>query len=239
MIFSKHYTTNWHDTDATRRVRASRLLVYMQETSNHHVTSIGMPLDELRDKKGLAFILSRLSLKIYRPLYAFEDIEVQTWTCPSRGFSSIRCFRILRDGEIVADAHSTWALVDINEKKFCRPSESGYAFDDEEPLTVELPQRFRLPDGCELCEIGERRIVYSDLDYNMHMNNTHYPDMLCDFMPIDDVGRISGMVLSYLHEAAFGDTLSIGCCERDGVYYFRTHSEKGDVCLEAQVFTEK
>ncbi len=235
MKFTRRYTTNWHDTDAQRRVRPTRLLVYMQETSNPHMTSCGSSLDALRDERGLAFILSKISLAIYRPLYAFEDIEVQTWTCRSRGFSFIRCFRILRGDEIIADAHSVWALVDINNKKFCRVEDSGYNFEDEEPLFLDLPQRFRLPDGCELRELGKRRIVYSDLDYNMHMNNTKYPDMLCDYMPIDDVGNIKGMVLSYLHEAAFGDTLAVCGCERDGVHYFRTVSEAGDICLEAQV----
>ena len=235
MKFTKKFTTNWHDTDAERRVRATRLLVYMQETSNRHMASLGTNLDNLRDRKKLAFILSKLSLAIYRPLYAFEEIEVETWTCASRGFSFIRCFRIKRGEDIIADAHTTWALIDTQSQRFCRPSDSGYAYEDEEPLYLDLPQRFRLPEGSELCELGQRRIVYSDLDYNMHMNNTKYPDMLCDFMPIDKIGNIKGMVLSYLHEAAFGDTMSVRGCEKDGIYYFRTVNSSNDICLEAQV----
>ena len=58
MIFSESYTTTWHDTDYRRQVSPSRLLVYMQETSNRHMMHAGMSLDELRDKRGLAFILS-------------------------------------------------------------------------------------------------------------------------------------------------------------------------------------
>ena len=65
MKFSIDYETRWHDTDASRFVRPSALLVYMQETSNRHVASIGMPLDELRDKKDLAFILSKIRIAIY------------------------------------------------------------------------------------------------------------------------------------------------------------------------------
>ena len=239
MKFTKKYTTNWHDTDAERRVRATRLLVYMQETSSAHMASLGSSLDKLRESKRLAFILSKISLAIYRPLYAYEDIEVQTWTCPSRGFSFIRCFRIMRGDDIIADAHTSWALIDVENKKFCRVADSGYEYENEEPLALDLPQRFRLPDGCELCELGARKIVYSDLDYNMHMNNTKYPDMLCDFMPIDKIGNIKGMVLSYLHEAAFGDTVSVRGCEKDGIYYFRTVNASGDICLEAQVVVEE
>ena len=235
MKYSLPYTTRWHDTDATRRVRPSQLLVYMQETSNRHVASIGMPLDELRDKKSLGFILSRLRLVIHKPLYAFEDITVETFTTPGRGYSSCRAFRILRGEEIIAEADSTWALVDTETGSLRRPEESGYPFEDEEAPTLFMPSRIRFPADVTPEEVGERRIVYSDLDYNMHMNNTRYPDMLCDFLPAEDVERIGGMTLSYLHEAAFGHTLRILRAKKENDYFFRTVDENGTTCLEAQI----
>ena len=87
--------------------------------------------------------------------------------------------------------------------------------------------------------IGKRKIVYSDLDYNMHMNNTKYPDMLVDFLPTPERVRVTGMSLAYYQEAHFGDTVTVYCADAgDGVYYFRT--VKGDIiCLEAMVRTQE
>ena len=235
MIFQENHTTRWHDTDAFRRVTPTQMLVYMQEASNHHMDSVGMPLDTLRDEKRLAFILSKMRLAIYAPLYAYEDIEVQTWTCPSRGFASNRDFRILRGNEVIAEAESIWALVDLANGKLCRGDAAEYAFEDEAPLALPLPSRFRFPEGAEPAVIGTRRIVYSDLDYNGHMNNTHYPDMLCDFLPTEVHGNVRGMTLSYLHEAALGDTITLLGVQHDDTYYIRTHNESGKVCLEAQI----
>ena len=236
MKFSKRYTTTWHDTDLFRQVRPSQILVYMQQTSNDHMASCGQDLDQLRDSQGLAFILSRISVAYYKPLYAFEDIEVQTWTCPSRGYSIYRAYRVLRGEEVIAESYTTWALLDIKTGMLCRYDPSLYPeFEDEEPPMIDLPTRFRLPQTAELTEVGTRSIVYSDLDYNRHMNNTHYPDMLCDFLPIDRIQDVRGMTLSYLREAAFGDLLRVRACEKDGVYYFRTVNGSGDVCLEATV----
>ena len=235
MIFSRNYRTVWHDTDYLRRVRPGQLLVYMQETSGEHMKAYGRSLDALRDEKGLAFLLSKISLAIYAPLYAYEDIEVQTWTCPSRGFASNRDFRILRGNEVIAEAESIWALVDLANGKLCRGDAAEYAFEDEAPLALPLPSRFRFPEGTEPAVIGTRRIVYSDLDYNGHMNNTHYPDMLCDFLPTEVHGNVRGMTLSYLHEAALGDTITLLGVQRDDTYYIRTHNESGKVCLEAQI----
>ncbi len=236
MIFKKKYTTRWHDTDAQRRVRATQLLVYMQETSNHHMESCGMSLDTLRDVKRLAFLLSKIRLAIYRPLYAFEDIEVQTWTCPNHGLSIPRFYRIVRGDEVIAEADTTWALLDLDAQALVRGDDCDvFSFEHESAPALDIPARFRLPKGTELASVGKRRIVWSDLDYNMHMNNTRYTDMLCDFIDPADIGNIKGFLLSYVNEAAFGDELEITRACDGSAYYFRTLNGKGKTCLEAQI----
>ena len=235
MKYSDRYETRWHDTDADRKMRPSQILVYMQETSNRHVAASGMPLDDLRDQKHLAFILSRMRIAIHRRPTAFESIEVQTWTNPSRGFSSERSFRMLCGDEVLAEASSTWALIGTEDRKLHRMEETGYAFEDEEPVDTGLPARIRIPADLTLEKLGERPIVYSDLDYNMHMNNTHYPDMLCDYLPLEEIPRVRGFVLSYLHEAAYGNVITVWGARRENFYYFRTVNEEGTVCLEAQI----
>lgn len=237
MIFSEKRITRWHDTDAERRVRITAMLMYMQEASNRHMESCGLSLDELRDKKGLAFLLSKTRMSVYRPLYAFEEIEIETWTCAGHGLAIPRCYRIKRGDEVIAEADTTWGLLDMENKRLLRSDECDlYSFEDEPCLSLDVPARFRLPRELELQNIGERRIVYSDLDYNMHMNNTHYPDMLCDFLPIEDTKRISGILMSYVNEAAFGDALDVMRADADNSYFFKTVSRStGKTCLEAQI----
>lgn len=237
MKYTYHYQVKWHDTDANRNVSPSHLLAYMQETANHHLLDYGMSLDELRDARGMAFLLSRVAIRIYAQLHAYEEIDVETWVCESRGLSFNRCFRILRGKEVVAEAFSVWALLDLREKKLLPASEFPYDIEPEQPLN--LPARFRVPaiGGMEL--VGERAIVYSDIDYNGHMNNTHYPNMVCDFTPNICQKNVVGMTLSFLHEAAFGHTLKIYRTEREeGGYFFRTVNEEGTTCLEALLLTE-
>lgn len=237
MIFTQKYVTKWHDTDAERRVRITQMLVYMQETSNHHMESCGPSLDRLRDENKLAFLLSKIRMKIYKPLYAFENIEVQTWTCKGHGFAISRFYRIVRNGEVIADADTVWALLDLESRRLVKEDvlDGIYSFENEETVQLDVPLRFKLPADAALESIGERKIVYSDLDYNMHMNNTKYTDMLCDFIPIEDVNRVGGVFLSYLNEAAFGDTLDVRHVFADGTHYFRTVGEAGKTCLEAEL----
>ena len=237
MIYSQKYTVNWHDTDANRRVRPSALLVYMQETANHHLHNANMDLDQLRDERGLGFLLSRVSVCIYEQLYAYDEIQVQTWVCDGKGLSFNRCFRVLRGDRVVAEAFTVWALMDLTNQKLMRQEQFEYPFTGEAPISLSLPIRFRLPAVEEMPKVGERRIVYSDVDYNGHMNNTRYPDMLCDFTDGIRSREVVGFSLSYLHEAAFGKKLSVYRLDLGEEHLFRTVDENGNTCLEAKLFT--
>ncbi len=236
MIFSERFVTKWHDTDAQRKVRLSQMLVYMQEVSGHHMKSCGPSLDELRDKHGLAFILSKCAMDVCGELLSDEEIEVQTWTCDGKGYSITRFYRILKGEEIIATAETVWALVNIKDKSLVRQEALDvYSFENEPSTPIETPRRFRLPKDTEMKSVGERRIVYSDLDYNMHMNNTRYPNMLCDYLSFDEIGRIKGVFLSYLREAAYGDVLDVRLASAGNERYFKTVGRDGASRLEAIV----
>ena len=235
MKFSQHYTVNWHDTDANRFMRPARLLMYMQETANRQFARQGRSLDDLRDREGLAFILSRIALEIKAPIAAHEEIEVQTFTCAPHGPIFPRGFRVLRDGEEVASAMSQWALLRLCDRAFVRADAFDPGFGDEPVLSLSQPLRLSLPRDLCFEQVGEREIVWSDVDYNLHMNNTKYPDMVCDFLPSPATERACGMSLSYCREARLGDRLTVErAFDGVGTYYFRT--KRGEqVCLEASV----
>ena len=235
MKYTENYKIKWHDTDAARQVRPSEVLVYMQETANLQVDNCSeRSLDALRDTAGLAFILSKIKLVFHAPLHAYDEISVRTWTCDSRGYSFNRCFDIHRGEELIAEAISFWALLDINNRKLVRTDSFSLGIESDPPLEIAVPRRIKQPDG-ELNILGNRDIRYSDIDYNMHMNNTRYPNMLCDFMPIERVGDIKEMTLEFLHESALGDTLTFYGAEQDSRFYFKTVNQNGDVCLAAEV----
>ena len=239
MYYSETYTTKWHDTDACGVMRPSRLLEYMQETANHQCRAYGMDLNDLFFDEGLGFLLSRIMIRIDAPLRAYEDIEVRTWCPPSRGLTFARCFSVLRGKEVVAEASSTWALADVKNKKLIKVSDFRREFPDGDPIDpTTLPRQVRIPASREMEVVGERRIVYSDLDFNRHMNNTKYPDMICDFLPDMQGKWVKGMSLFYMNEATFGDVVTVQRVaedDRPDAYLLRTVRGDGTVCLEAEM----
>jgi len=104
MIYTEPYHVRWHDTDFNLVATPSALLTFMQETANHHLNYLGAPLDEIRDTKGVGFILSKLAMQVYTPLHAYDKIDVETWVGDDRGFRFHRAFRAADDRNLNGNA---------------------------------------------------------------------------------------------------------------------------------------
>ena len=246
MRFIKHYTVRWHDTGADRVITPSRLVELMQETASLHCRSLGHDLDEMRDKDGLGFVVTRLSYEMLAPLYAQDEITVETWVPESAGLFFNRCYEVKKGPTVVARGITVSALLNLTTRKFLRVTDFDFGFEIEDSVKLSegIPLRLRLAADQPLHPVGTREIVCSDLDYNLHMNNTHYPDMLADFLPERTERRVSSMAVSYLGEAHYGDHLSFVCGTEKGddsgnVFCLRATREDGTVVTEARIVTER
>lgn len=237
MKWTENYRINSHDCDENGRVRPALILRYLQETANLQLRALG-PTREQLVSEDRAFILSRINMSIYGELHAYEDITVSSWACESRGVTFNRCYQLRRGDEIIAEAASVWGLIGISDHKIYRVEDIALGFDVDEPLELDAPRRVHIPREIALALVGERTIVYSDLDANRHMNNTNYPDMLCDFIPDMANKRVLSMSISFANEARLGETLKIYMREMDGVYYFRTVRTDGATNVEAMIMVE-
>ena len=234
MIYTESYQVRWHDTDFNLTATPSALLTFMQETANHHLDAMGMPLDEIRDTRGVGFILSKLAMQVYAPLHAYDKIDVETWVGDDRGFRFHRAFRILRDNETIAEALTVWGLIRLSDHSLVRVEDFDAPFQPEALPEMKIPARIRFPLD-PLLDRGVRTVRYSDADYNEHMNNTRYPNMLCDFLPDMHGKFLTSINLSYVNEAQLGETLH-GYARQDGdVWYVRTVRENGDTNAEARI----
>lgn len=232
------YRVNTHDTDLNRVVSTSGILRYMQDAVNLQMENTRPSYEELFDS-GLSFILSRIRVSSYTPLHSHDEISVETWACKSHGVSFNRCYRILRDGAVVAEAISVWALMDLNTHRPRRVSSVELDYGDGDMLELDSPTRIKIPSGVELSLVGEHRVEYAEVDINRHMNNTYYPDVFAGFIREIEGSRIASIGISYVSEAPLGETLKIYMREIDGTYYCRSVKEDGTTNAEAEIILEK
>ena len=90
--------------------------------------------------------------------------------------------------------------------------------------------------------VGIKNVKLSDVDYNGHMNNTNYVDMLCDYIPELEAGthRVTVMRIHFSKEVPLGETIEIKRLRTpDYKYLFRTFRSDGELNVEAEFTLEK
>ena len=240
MIYTEEYRINSHDCDFNGFVKPSAILRYMHETANLQLREYGPSNEQLREGNK-AFILSKINLSFYSPLRTFDKIRVETWAVESKGVSFYRCSRVFKEQDLVAEMVAVFALVDTKEGKLLKVNEIEFGFDTEtEMLELDLPARFRIPEDIDLRLIGEHTVNYSDTDLNMHMNNTNYLDVFCDYLPNNKYNRVITAVINYQAEAPIGCTIKVyRGQDDDGTYYFRTVRDDGKINSESLIMTDR
>ena len=235
MEFRTHLIADIQDVDYNGVVRTSSLMKYIQSAAQTQLTLNGMSYDQLKDMKR-AFILSRIKMEFTEPVRAYENLTAVTYPCDSRGYSFLRCYALEKDGVTIGRAVSIWALIDTETRALVKVNDFELGLKTHEPHSLAL-SRFTMP--ASIREVGTYTVNYGDTDQNCHMNNTRYPDMYSNFLPLDGK-RIRTISINYQNEAPRGEKLRV---ERaDGIdgytYYFRTLREDGKVNTEAEIVLE-
>lgn len=200
-----------HDCDVHLNLRPAAALRLMQYAATHHLDSLGLHYERLYDE-GFVFMLSAVGLKFMRPIKAGERVLVATVPVAPKGVSLLRETVMFDEaGVLVAECQSAWVMVSHDTNTLLRPS----VFSGRLPTLCEdyAPfcdvTRIRIPACAEFS--GERRVRFSDLDRNRHMNNTVYADILCDAFAelLMDGATVSSLFIKFKAQARLGDSLSL------------------------------
>lgn len=244
MRYTKCFEVSTHDVDVHNRIKPSSLQRYMMETAMHQMKDRKPSYGDLFEKDQ-AFILTRLTIEIFHQIRQYSTIEVQTWNCPAKGVTFLRCFEVYCQDELMARGHSVWGVASPTTGKLWKSSEVDISsFETEAVLEMELPTRLRFPKELAFEEVGVKTVLYGEVDMNMHMNNTYYMDILWNYIPDVIQKEITSISLRYHAEAPLGGTLCISRSklpqplkedtQAEETYCFRTMAD-GQLNLEAMV----
>jgi Acyl-ACP thioesterase len=228
-----------YEVSAQQILRPNVLLQMCQDVSEHHLALLGLGYEKLR-ADGIIFLLITNSMKIGRMPVHGETITMKTHPRGLLGAQFYRDFIVYSGEEKLIEVMQTLVVADANTHKLMRPGQFldyGVFSVEKVPAADRIP-KIALPDDLPL--VGERPVRYSDLDYNSHLNNAVYADMIDDFLPGGHEGRqFSRMQINYIAESRLGDTLKIYAAERDGRVLVRGDNDRGcgfAACAEMKAF---
>ena len=167
--------------DCFGRLKPSMLLFFCQDVAGHHCLELGTDYDTLA-RKNLFWAIIRQKVQITRLPRSGETIHVETWPMPTtRTYYPRSTVAYDREGKELFRSIGMWVLMDMDTRAMILPRRSGV---DVQGLLT----------GAELMIPGSlsphnfsaaktRRVGYTDLDRNGHMNNTRYLEWMDDLLP--------------------------------------------------------
>lgn len=211
-----------YDVDRYNRLKISALMKLHQEVGERHITAFGITSEELRNIYDIAFIFTRVRIKIHRLPKAEERITVRTWCSELKGVRFMRNYQLISEnGEMLTESKGEVAAIKLSDRSIVRPR-------DQEAFNCFL-YNFDLDNSCEkpsklsvLHDGGswfKRPVRFSDLDYNGHMNNTVYADVVFDHLPKEALQKpVTEFQINFLNEALVGETVLVGVNQTESGY---------------------
>lgn len=192
------YSVDPENIDFKGQIKVPALYGHIINAISHNVRKEGYGVEVMaRANRGWVLIRSALEIDVRPTLYS--PIYVTVWPVPGNGITYNRCVKVVDGaGNELGRGTTEWCIIDRESRKPIFPElEVGSI-----PLGIPCRSPRRIRDFApELTD--DRKISYSDCDFNGHLNNTRYVDMMYDMLPecVIDASAPVRLDVNYRHEA--------------------------------------
>ncbi len=209
MVYCKTTVISDTQTDPFGRLTPAALLALAQEMATEHALALGLGRPAL-DPLGLFWAIIRQTVSVARLPRQGERITLETWPgVPTR--TAFPRFVTAKDekGEILFRVAALWLFMNRESREMVLPKNSGVAVpgiqrQDELPLPKGIAHR-------ELQNRALRRVQYSELDCNGHLNNCKYANWMQDVLPpaYHEGHCLKALHICYTHEAFWDQEIAL------------------------------
>lgn len=215
--------------DWEKKLSISGLLLFLQEIAWEHANNGGFGYNQLNEK-GQFWVLSKLKIQIDRYPQWNDELHLHTWSKEPEAFTAYRDF--IGYGQQHAQlfkATSTWHILSMATGRPQRVDELKKDFPIPENLHAIESKPGKLPPPENGVASDPLKVVLSDIDMNLHVNNTRYIQWVLDSFPHDFVQshKIIEIEVNFLQQAKLGDS-----------YYIVTQNLESGTCLSAAIRVE-
>jgi acyl-ACP thioesterase len=226
-IFEQTLPLCFKDIDRSDRMTLAATFDYFQEAAINHAEILGVGRESMA-RTGQLWILSRMSVLIERRPKYQETVKLRTWPRGGEKLFALRDYDI-RDaaGTPLIRGRSGWLIIDIEKRRPLRPQTVMEHLPRNEGIDA-------LPSGAcgleareNLVKAGERKALYSDIDYNGHVNNARYIQWIQDVLEpelLEGAGK-TRLDINYLNEIKPGEMTEI---------FFAPLEEEGAFAVEGR-----
>lgn len=211
-IYKRKYHVDLRDVDFTKKLRLSNLFSLFQDIASLASENLGVGIEALEKKFGVAWILTRIRVEMLRYPSWDEEILIETWPLEPNKIEFDRDYLVKdKNGNIIIKAVSKWVIMDIKERKLRRTGLIDIQYPENITKRAMDGKLGKLKNFGKLIPAYDKVIGYSDIDFNGHLNNSKYVDYIMDCFPVKDHihHAIKTIDLHFKNEALPGETIRL------------------------------
>lgn len=222
------------DIDYMGDYRIAHLLNRFSCIATENAQKLGLWNDKMRDQFG--WVVAKQTLHLEKPIHHRDLIELSTIVQNGTMVTFPRYYFIKKEGQVIGHCSSIWTLIDIHKRRIIAPRRVGinvpfveHEFFLEEPQAIEM--------NLDMKEIMTRKVLYSDVDTNQHMNNTRYIEWAYDAIDIN-IHRdyfVSDLTIQYKKEIMPMEDVVIFVGERTQRYIVEGRNQDNDVYFTIEI----
>ena len=181
--------------------------------------------------RGLFWVTSKVKVHILdRPMQS-DIVELSTWPEKPDRIRGRRNYLFTKDGRIIIEGTSEWAVIDRNKNKFHLLTDLYDPSFEFYPEKI-LPEPFhRFISDFTGEPFGEYKVRSIDIDLEGHMNNVNYIRAL--------IGLFSRNELEQMDIHDIECHYKVSCYEGDRLLWYKNQTENGlEICAKSENGTE-
>lgn len=235
-ISSYPFTIQPENVDFTLRASVASIISYMLNVAGTDAHRKGFGVEALQGH-SFTWVLSRLAVDINTQPRQYTDIEIDTWVNEFNRLSSTRNFKMRVGEDVVAAGVSQWCMLNMETRQAVDMTLLKDVYERAmvaEPSPIAAPARLR---DIESQASVSRPVVYSDIDFNRHMNTMRYIDLIFDNVPLELIEQNNGLRidLNFIAEARYGEVVTIGWVNEGNIWSFEISASTEKVLCRAKI----
>ena len=219
-----------YHTDQNGKLTLPSLFHLLQECAWDNARANNFGFEDL-EKQNAFWVLSKIYLEINQYPNWKDEISIKTWPKGVDGLFAIRDFQISLNGEVVGNVTSYWMILDKTSARPKRLNEFNFIHENFlNESAIDHPIG-KLETPTEIKEIEHRKVYYSDLDVNKHVNNGTYVRWILDSYFSENNELIKRFEINFLQELKLNDNFSIQVRKEPAQVFYLLKNAKGrDIC---------
>jgi acyl-ACP thioesterase len=207
-VHSATYRLHTNYVDGQKKLSLPGLFIFLQEIAWEHATQRGFGYEHLK-ARGQFWVLAKVKVLLYNYPQWNDELRIDTWSKEPDILTAYRDFEGYNaKGRRLFSATSSWHILSEGAHRPQRVDALKQSF----PIPVnkhaiaEKPGKIPAPE-ITAPEVALQKVLWSDIDINMHVNNSRYVQWVMDSFPSDFLltHQVAEMEVNFLQQAVVGD----------------------------------